>query len=54
MNLATSARRESLAKVLAALVLVTGVFAASASAAQAKHGADDPPGHEKHHGPHHR
>jgi hypothetical protein len=53
MNLTMNARRESLAKILAALVLAAGVFVTGASAAQAKHGADDPPGHERHHHHHH-
>ena len=56
MNLTMNARRESLAKILAALVLVAGVFGAGASAAQAKNGADDGRHHERHHhhGAHHR
>ena len=56
MNPGMNIRREALAKVLAALVLATGVFAAGASTAFAAD--DNPTGHEKgkhhHHGKHHR
>jgi hypothetical protein len=45
-------RREVLARFLATLVLVMGVFAASANVAYARHGADDGRHHHHHH--HHR
>jgi len=51
MDSVMGVRREVLARFLAALVLVMGVFAASANAAYAKHGADDG---RHHHHQHHR
>lgn len=50
MNPAMGMRREVVAKLLAALVVSAGIFAAGANAAYAKHGADDGPHH--HHARH--
>jgi hypothetical protein len=63
MDSVMGVRREVLARFLAALVLVMGIFAASANAAYARHGADDGPyarhgaddgrHHHRHHHHHH-
>ena len=57
MDSVMGVRREVLAKFLAGLVLVVGVFAASSGTAYAKHGADDCVDHARHgadDGPRHR
>jgi hypothetical protein len=53
MDSVMGVRREVLTRFLAALILVMGIFAASANAAHARHGADDGRHHHRHHH-HHR